>query len=55
MLAKGDNLDEVLETLSRGLVKKMMHGTMAELHAAQGHEIEGVHATVEKLFLRNRH
>ena len=55
MLAKGESLDEVLETLSRGLVKKMMHGTMAELHAAQGHEIEGVHATVEKLFLRNRH
>ena len=54
-LAKGENLDEVLETLSRGLIKKMMHGTMTELHAAQSHEIEGVHATVEKLFLRNRH
>ena len=55
MLAKGENVDEVLEALSRGLIKKMMHGTMAKLHAAQGHEMEDVHALVEKLFLRNRH
>ena len=55
MVARGDDLDLVLETLSRGLVKKMMHGTMSELHAAQSHEMEAVHAYVEKLFLRNRH
>ncbi|MBU6224271.1 MAG: glutamyl-tRNA reductase [Burkholderiales bacterium] len=53
MLARGENLDAVLETLSRGLVKKMMHGTMTELHAANSHELEAVHAHIEKLFLRN--
>jgi glutamyl-tRNA reductase len=53
MLARGENLDAVLETLSRGLVKKMMHGTMTELHAAHSHELEAVHAHIEKLFLRN--
>src|SRR6478735_1034217 len=33
MLAKGENIDAVLEALSKGLTQKMLHGAMAELHS----------------------
>jgi glutamyl-tRNA reductase len=33
LLAKGENVDAVLEALSRGLTQKMLHGTMAELRS----------------------
>jgi glutamyl-tRNA reductase len=36
MLAKGETVEGVLEALARGLTHKMLHGTMAELHAADG-------------------
>ena len=52
MLAKGENLDAVLEALSRGLAHKMLHGTMAELHAADGPQREELAQTVSRLFLR---
>jgi glutamyl-tRNA reductase len=55
LLAKGEDLEQVLETLSRGLVKKMMHGTMSELHAASSNDLQHMQATIEKLFLRSRH
>jgi glutamyl-tRNA reductase len=52
MLAKGEDLDAVLEALSRGLAHKMLHGTMAELHAADGPQREELAQTVSRLFLR---
>jgi glutamyl-tRNA reductase len=52
MLARGDNLDAVLEALSRGLTQKMLHGALAELHAADpGHRAQ-LAQTVSRLFLR---
>jgi glutamyl-tRNA reductase len=44
----------VLQALSRGLTQKMLHGAMAELHAAPP-EARGdtVHA-IERLFLRGK-
>ena len=33
LLARGENVDAVLEALSRGLTQKMLHGALAELHA----------------------
>ena len=36
LLARGEDVDAVLEALSRGLTQKMLHGTLAELHAADG-------------------
>ena len=33
MLARGEDIDKVLEALTHGLTQKMLHGTMAELHA----------------------
>ena len=52
MLAKGENVDAVLEALSRGLMQKMLHGTLAELHAADGEHRAELAQTVSRLFLR---
>jgi glutamyl-tRNA reductase len=52
LLARGEDIDTVLEALSRGLTQKMLHGTMAELHAAEGERREQLAQTVSRLFLR---
>jgi glutamyl-tRNA reductase len=52
LLAKGESVDAVLEALSRGLTQKMLHGTMAELHAADDGAREQLSRTVSRLFLR---
>jgi len=52
MLARGEPVDAVLEALTRGLTNKMLHGTLAELHAADGDEREQLAQTVSRLFLR---
>src|SRR5688572_26951936 len=36
LLARGADVDSVLDALSRGLTQKLLHGTMAELHASDG-------------------
>ncbi len=38
LLAKGEDVDAVLDALSRGLTQKMMHGTMAALHKGSEHD-----------------
>jgi glutamyl-tRNA reductase len=52
MLAKGEPIEGVLEALARGLTHKMLHGTMAELHAADGAERDELVQTISRLFLR---
>ncbi|MBC8055210.1 MAG: glutamyl-tRNA reductase, partial [Rhizobiales bacterium] len=52
MLAKGDDVEAVLEALSRGLTQKMLHGTLAELHSADGEQRAQLAQTVSRLFLR---
>jgi len=52
MLARGETIEHVLEAMARGLTHKMLHGTMAELHAADGAEREQLADTVSRLFLR---
>ena len=52
LLARGENVDAVLEALSRGLTQKMLHGTLAELHAADGEHRAELAQTVSRLFLR---
>ena len=42
----------MLEALSRGLTQKMLHGTLAELNAAEGDERARLAQTVSRLFLR---
>jgi len=53
LLAKGADVDAVLEALSRGLTQKMLHGALAELHAADGEQRKELASTVSRLFLRN--
>jgi glutamyl-tRNA reductase len=53
LLAKGQDIDTVLEALSRGLTQKMLHGAMAELNASDGDQRLMMAQTVSRLFLRN--
>ncbi len=52
LLARGESVDDVLQALARGLTHKMLHGTLAELHAAEGDERTRLADTVSRLFLR---
>ncbi|HJW12999.1 MAG TPA: glutamyl-tRNA reductase [Albitalea sp.] len=53
LLAKGEDVEAVLEALSRGLTQKMLHGALAELHASDGEHRMQLAQTVSRLFLRN--
>ncbi|MBI3367204.1 MAG: glutamyl-tRNA reductase, partial [Burkholderiales bacterium] len=52
LLAKGEDIDNVLEALSRGLTQKLLHGALAELHASDGEQRAQVAQAVSRLFLR---
>ncbi|MDE2419031.1 MAG: glutamyl-tRNA reductase [Burkholderiales bacterium] len=52
MLAKGDDVDAVLEALSKGLTQKMLHGAMAELHAGEAAARERASSAIQHFFLR---
>jgi len=52
LLARGEDVEAVLEALSKGLTQKMLHGTLAELHAADGEHRVALAHTVSRLFLR---
>ena len=52
LLAKGEDMDAVLEALSRGLTQKMLHGTMSALHQGDANERAQIAETVSRLFLR---
>jgi glutamyl-tRNA reductase len=52
LLAKGDDIDAVLEALSRGLTQKMLHGPMAGLQHTEGDERVALTTTLSRLFLQ---
>lgn len=52
LLAKGENVDAVLEALARGLSQKMLHGALAELHAGDAAARERAGAAIQHFFLR---
>jgi glutamyl-tRNA reductase len=52
-LARGAPIDAVLDTLTRGLTAKLMHGPLAELRSADEAHREHVAQTVSRLFLRS--
>lgn len=52
-LAKGEDVDTVLQALARGMSQKMLHGAMAELHAANPDTRDRTMQAVQRLFLRN--
>ncbi len=53
MLAKGENVDAVLEGLARGLTQKLMHGALAELRSDDATQREQAAQTVSRIFLRS--
>ncbi len=53
LLARGEPIEAVLDALSRGLTQKMLHGTLAELHAGDASTREATAQAVSRLFLRN--
>lgn len=52
LLAKGENVEAVLEALSRGLTQKMLHGALAELHAGDSQTRERASSAIQHFFLR---
>jgi glutamyl-tRNA reductase len=52
LLARGEDVEKVLEALSRGLTQKMLHGALAELHASDGEQRNHTAEMVSRLFLR---
>ena len=52
LLAKGENIDVVLDALSRGLTQKMLHGAYSEINTADPEQRGAVQELVTKLFLR---
>jgi glutamyl-tRNA reductase len=52
MLAKGENVDAVLDALSKGLTQKMLHGAMAELHGGDAAARERATSAIQHFFLR---
>jgi glutamyl-tRNA reductase len=52
LLAKGDDIETVLEALSRGLTQKMLHGPMAGLQRTEGEEREALTNALSRLFLQ---
>jgi len=52
LLAKGQDVDSVLEALSRGLTQKMLHGTMAELRGGDAAARERASHAAHHFFLR---
>jgi glutamyl-tRNA reductase len=51
-LARGGDVDAVLEALARGLTAKLMHGAMTELRGADVQHRDQVSEAVSRLFLR---
>ena len=52
LLAKGEDIDAVLDALSRGLTQKMLHGAYSEINAADPAQRDATNETITKLFLR---
>ena len=51
-LAKGEDVDAVLEALSHGLTQKMLHGAMAELRASNTETRQDAAEAISRIFLR---
>jgi glutamyl-tRNA reductase len=52
LLAKGEDIDAVLDALSRGITQKMLHGPMAGLQATAPAERAALAHTLSRLFLQ---
>jgi glutamyl-tRNA reductase len=53
LLSKGEDIESVLETLSRALTQKMLHGALAELRGGDTAARERASTAVKRFFFRN--
>ena len=53
-LARGDDVQAVLDALARGLTQKVLHGAMAELNATDPAQREHSTQAITRLFLRSQ-
>lgn len=51
-LARGDDVEAVLEQLSRGLTQKMLHGPLSQLNSGDAAEREHAGRAIDRFFLR---
>ncbi|WP_422016117.1 glutamyl-tRNA reductase [Roseateles sp.] len=51
-LARGQDVEAVMETLSAALTRKMLHGALSELHGSAGEAHQQWMASLQRLFLR---
>jgi len=51
-LASGEDIAVVLESLSRGVAQKMLHGALTELRSVEGAQRDQLAHTISRLFLR---
>jgi len=51
-LSRGENVDAVLDSLTKGLTQKMLHGALAELHAGDAEARQRATTAIEHFFLR---
>ena len=51
-IARGEDVDVVLEALSKGLTQKMLHGAMAELRTGDAEARQRASQAIEHFFLR---
>jgi glutamyl-tRNA reductase len=52
LLARGEDVDAVLQALANGLAHKMMHGTLRALHEAEGPQHQAMSQAAARLWLR---
>jgi len=53
LLAKGESIDHVLDSLAKSLTQKMLHGAMTELRHSDPNSREQAHRSIENFFLRS--
>lgn len=53
MIEKGQSIDSVLESLSMGMMKKMLNGPLRELHHAEGEQRGKARDAVKQMFLHS--
>jgi len=53
LLSKGEDIEKVLDSLSKSLTQKMLHGAMTELRSSDPHAKELAQRSIEQFFLRS--